>query len=214
MTGREIRCIKLAEQVGLKNKSVIDIGCSFGWFCEEVLKKGAREVYGIEPDLEKIELAKKGVKGATFIIGSASHIPVKKKFDVAALFDVIEHVAPKSEEQVFREISKVLKSRGCLLISTPFDFLPAKLADPAWFFGHRHYSLEQLTKLLRRAGYRVTFHQLHGGFWEAVSMWVLYISKWILHIPMPFEEWFDRRRRKEFERSGRTHIFIIAQKTT
>lgn len=214
MTGRLESCIKLAEKVGLKGKKVLDVGCSDGWFCKAATELGVEEIYAIEPDIQKIKIAKRKAPKANIKKGVAGKLDfAKKSFDVVTLFDVIEHVPKNSELQVFSEISRVLRPKGYLLLSTPFQYWLSNLSDPAWYFGHRHYSRKKLEQLLSNVGFKIKQCSTHGGFWEAIAMWVLYISKWIFHIKMPFEEWFDIRRRKEYRKKGKMSIMIIAQLT-
>lgn len=213
MTGRLEACIDLAKKIGLKNKIVLDVGCSFAWFCKVAIEEKANKVYGIEPDPAKIALARQEAPKAIISQGEAGFLNFpKNKFDLVTLFDVIEHVPANSESQVFSEIYKVLKPKGHLLISTPFDYWLSNIFDPAWYFGHRHYSKDKLTKLLKQAGFKVTYASVRGGFWEVFAMWVLYVSKWVFRMDMPFEEWFDKKRRVEYQNPGRVGIFVIAQK--
>lgn len=213
MTGRLEACIRLAKKVGIKGKVILDIGCSDGWFCKIALNEGAKEIYAIEPDPDKLKVAKDIIPGAKIKKGTAGKLRFpKNKFDIVTLFDVLEHVPKNSESQVFGEISRVLKKDGYLLLSTPFNFWFSKITDPAWYFGHRHYSIKGLKRLLQEKGFRIKQINLHGGIWEIIAIWVLYTSKWIFRIPMPFEEWFDVRRRKEFGKRGRVEVFLIAQK--
>jgi len=214
MTGRLEACIELAKKIGIKNKTVLDIGCSYAWFCRFALEEKAKKVYGIEPDSEKLTLARKEAPKAILSQGEAGYLNFPKDtFDLVTLLDVIEHVPVNSEPQVFSEIHKVLKPKGYLLISTPFNYWLSNLADPAWYLGHRHYSKEKLTKLLKNAGLKVTYTSVRGGFWEILAMWVLYISKWIFRLDMPFEEWFDKKRRVEYQNPGKVGIFVVAQKS-
>ncbi len=215
MTGRLEACIRLARKVGIKNKVILDIGCSFGWFCKIAVEAKAKQVFGIEPDGKKIQLAKKTAPSAIIKVGIAEKLDFpKNKFDFVTLFDVIEHVPKNTEPKVFAEINRVLKSGGYLLISTPFQNFLSNIVDPAWYFGHRHYSENQLSEMLKKTGFKVKSVVTHGGIWEIIGMWVLYISKWLLRIKMPFENWFDSKRKKEFKSRGLTHIMLIAQKTT
>lgn len=213
MTGREEACIRLAKKVSIKGKKLLDIGCSYGWFPKVVLDLGAKEVFAIEPDQRKIAIAKKVAPKADISQGYAGKLKYPaNKFDIVTLFDVIEHVPKNTESQVIKEIARVLKPRGYLLLATPFDWWIAKLVDPAWYFGHRHYSKEKVTKMLAKEGFKIKYSAVHGGFWEVIGVWVLYTSKWIFRMPMPFEEWFDVRRRREFIEPGKLHISLIAQK--
>ena len=215
MTGRLEACIRLAEKVRVKNKRILDVGCSYPWFIEYALKHGAKSASGVEPDDRKVKAAQKQVPKAKIIQGYAGELKFATgSMDLVTLFDVIEHVPVNTEQKVFFEINRVLTKGGNLIISTPYSHIVAKLTDPAWYFGHRHYSEDQLTEMLKTAGFNVKTVVTHGGIWEIIGMWVLYISKWLLRIKMPFENWFDSKRKKEFKSRGLTHIMLIAQKTT
>lgn len=213
MTGREEACIRLAKKVNLKGKSILDIGCSYGWFPKIAIDQGAKAVFAIEPDKNKVAIARKAAPKAKISQGYADKLNFPdNNFDVVTLLDVIEHVPKNTERQVLKEISRVLKPKGVLIITTPSDWWISKITDPAWYFGHRHYSKSQLEKLLKESGFMLNYFAMHGGFWEVVGIWVLYISKWIFRSPMPLEEWFDIRRRKEFIEPGKIHTSLSAQK--
>lgn len=215
MTGRLEACIRLAQKINVRDKRILDIGCSYPWFIDWALKNGAKSVSGVEPDLQKVLAARKQVPKAKILQGHAGDLKFpNKSFNMVTLFDVIEHIPPRTEPEVLREINRVLKPGGHLIISTPLRHWFSTVTDPAWYFGHRHYSKKQLSEMLKKAGFRVKSVITHGGIWEITGMWVLYISKWVLRTKMLFEDWFDSKRRKEFEETGFTHIMLIAQKTT
>lgn len=213
MTGRLEACIRLAKKIGIKNKTILDVGCSNGWFCRVALDAGAKQVYAIEPDSNKLKEAKKSAPKANIQKGVAGKLEYSKnKFDLVTLLDVIEHIPVDSEIEVLNEINRVLKPKGHLLISTPYQNLISQICDPAWYFGHRHYSKEKLEDFLIQTGFKVNFIATYGSFWEIIAMWFLYFTKWVLRIPMPFEEWFDSKRRKEYQNNGVVTIMVIAQK--
>ncbi|MEK7504478.1 MAG: class I SAM-dependent methyltransferase, partial [Patescibacteria group bacterium] len=192
-----------------------DVGCSYPWFLSYVQKNGAKEVAGIEPDIVKVKAARKQVPKAKILQGHAGDLKfTNKSFDLVTLFDVIEHIPSNTEPDTLKEINRVLKPGGHLIISTPLAHWFSMITDPAWYFGHRHYSENQLSEMLEKTGFKIKSVVTHGGIWEIIGMWVLYISKWIFKIKMPFEDWFDSKRRKEFKERGFTHIMLIAQKTT
>ena len=215
MTGRLEACIRLAQKVGIKGKNILDVGCSYPWFIKYAIDKGAKSVAGIEPNRKKVIQARKQVPRATIKVGYANKLNFpSRSFDLVTIFDVIEHVPKNTELEVFQEINRVLNRKGRLLISTPYDNWIANFADPAWYFGHRHYSKVKLKSLLEKAGFKTEKTYLFGSKWELIGMWMLYFSKWVLGTKMLFEEWFDTRRRDEFRHKGFTHIMVIAQKSS
>jgi SAM-dependent methyltransferase len=213
MTGRLEACIKLAEKVGVKNKRVLDVGCSYLWFIEFALKNKAKSASGIEPNAQKVVAARLQVPKAKILQGFADKLDFRSRsMDVVSLFDVIEHIPPHTESKVLSEINRVLVKGGYLLLSTP-NFHPlANIFDPGWYFGHRHYSKQHLIKLLDQSGFKVTNITTRGGLWEIIGMLDLYVSKWIFRTQMLFEDFIETKRRLEFNKIGYTHVLLIAQK--
>ncbi len=54
---------------------------------------------------------------------------------------------------MFSEAYRVLKKGGVFYLSTPYDNFFAKIFDPAWYFGHRHYSLNRLKNFAELNGF-------------------------------------------------------------
>ena len=71
------------------------------------------------------------------------------------MFDVIEHLPKDREEECLVGIKKILKDGGLLVISTPNNSLLSKILDPAWYFGHRHYSKNVIIGILSKVGFKV-----------------------------------------------------------
>ncbi len=97
-----------------KKDKFLDIGCQEGILLSNLpdCKK-----YGIEIDEKFIKLAKKRNPGAEFKIGPMEKLPYKDQFfDCISCTEVIEHI--DNPEQGLREISRVLKKNGFLLLST------------------------------------------------------------------------------------------------
>lgn len=103
-----------------KNKVVLDIasGEGYGSF---LLSKEATKVYGVDIDEKSINHAK--VKYASsinieFNLGSTDAIPLEDgSVDVVVSFETIEH--HDKHDLMMKEISRVLKKDGVLLISSP-----------------------------------------------------------------------------------------------
>jgi 2-polyprenyl-3-methyl-5-hydroxy-6-metoxy-1,4-benzoquinol methylase len=112
----------------LKNKKFLEVGCGLGYFSNKASKLGAK-VTGIDIGPNLVKINKKLTPSGTFIVSSASNLPFKDEtFDVVLSTEVIEHV--DNQKRAIKEISRVLKKGGILVITTPnkifkplFDFL-------------------------------------------------------------------------------------------
>lgn len=199
----------------VREKKILDIGSSFGWFEKFAVKNGIKKIVGIEPEDKSFYTAQKEVPQATFKIGSALSIPEKdSQFDLVVMFDVLEHLPMGTEIQALKEIWRVLLPKGTFVMSTDYDTLISKILDPAWYFGHRHYSRSRLTDLLNKTGFKILQVETRGGFFEITGTILLYIFKWVFNSEIPFKKFFERQKEKEYlkKNSGVATIFIKAVK--
>lgn len=213
LTGRHLKCFDFVDEV--KNKKVLDVGSSFGWFERMAIKANCAEIVGIEPDKKFFYQAKKEVPGAIFKIGSALRIPAKKNyFDKVVMFDVIEHLPKDKENKALLEVKRVLKTNGEFFLSTPKSFWLANFMDPAWYFGHRHYSLRKIEEIFKKSGLKIKKIEIKGGFFEAISIILLYIFKWIFKKEIPFKDYIEKKRKEEYfsKKDGFITIFVKAIK--
>lgn len=98
---------------------VLDIASGEG-YGSYLLSKEAKKVFGVDIDDTTIEKAKKKYTSPnlTFLQGSTSSIPLKNNsIDVVISFETIEH--HDEHELMIKEIKRVLKPKGILIISTP-----------------------------------------------------------------------------------------------
>lgn len=211
VVGRSLRCAQMLE---IKGKSILDVGCSYGWLQKFSLEHGAKKSVGIDTDPVKIKLVSSLVKNADFKVGTAEKLDFKNdSFDSIAFFEVIEHIPVGTEENALKEIYRVLKKGGVLALSTPYNSFWSQVLDPAWYFGHRHYSGEKIEKILKKVGFKKIEVSYGGGFWELFGMLNLYISKWILRRDMVMKDLFESKRNQEYEgKDGFVTLFIKAYK--
>lgn len=144
---------------------VLDLGCAFGFGTRLPAKRF--ETYGHDLSASHIERARHSLPDVTFTVGPADSVPYPDAFfDAVLLLDVLEHVP--DDAAVLREIARVLRPGGMLILSVPnqgllarFDSLnvyqhifgnhgPPPTDDPSWpeVREHRHYSRRQLDRLL------------------------------------------------------------------
>lgn len=77
---------------GLKGRSYLDIGCNSGMFCQFAVEGGAVDVVGIDIDSRLIELAKKSVPQASFVVSRFEDIDLgAQQFDVVTIASAIHY---------------------------------------------------------------------------------------------------------------------------
>jgi SAM-dependent methyltransferase len=123
-------------------------------------------------------------------------------FDAVALFEVLEHVPPRSEPALLGEAHRVLRQGGTLLLSTPSRHPVGTLLDPAWWLSrHRHYAPAKVRDLLLAAGFRQPAISLTGRMSGALYL-PLFCAANRLGRRVPFEDRWRRWIYHEYERPG------------
>lgn len=216
VSGRVLACLNLLKKYKLKEKTVVDIGSSFGWLEKELLSIDKTiKMVGVEPDKNAVTFSNKEINSAKFLVGDALKLPIKDKFaDIATLFDVIEHVPKNTELKALNEVNRVLKPKGLLFLSTPNSTLLMNLLDLAYYFGHRHYKLDKLQKLLKNSGFKVLKSEVKGGYWFCFYLIWLYITKRITGKFLTRNKFLEEKEAGEFlsNKTGLHTHFIVAQK--
>jgi SAM-dependent methyltransferase len=100
-------------------KSVLDIACGEGYGSSLLAAAGAT-VTGVDISEEVIAHARARYprEGLSFLVGDCAAMPIAdRSVDVVVSFETIEH--HDQHDAMMREIKRVLRPDGCLLISTP-----------------------------------------------------------------------------------------------
>ena len=103
----------------IDQRVVLDIASGSG-YGTKLLAEKAKYVYGVDVDVDSVEYSNREFAGKNieFLVGDAVKIPLEdNSVDVVVTFETIEHV--KKYEIFLKEIDRVLKKDGLLLISTP-----------------------------------------------------------------------------------------------
>ncbi len=220
LTGRHRRSFLFVDPALVEGKDIIDIGCSYGWFEEWAIRNRCGEIIGVDTNASDLSNARAEVPKADFLEASALNLPLSDKlFDIAVMWDVLEHLPRRTEEVALQEINRVLKDKGTLFLSTPHRTFWSCMLDPAWMLvGHRHYSVKNLSSITKQSGFELEKIEYGGGFWELLSMILLYLSKWVFGREVPFKGWFESRRYKEYmpdnnrSSTGFATVFVRARK--
>jgi predicted TPR repeat methyltransferase len=104
-----------------KKSKILDIGCGYGAYLEELKRSGYENVEGIDISSEQVEAAKK--KGLKNVYeGDALSFVRKKKansIDVVLLIDIIEHMEVEEMFSIMDEVCRVLRKGGDCVIHVP-----------------------------------------------------------------------------------------------
>ena len=102
----------------LRNKKILDFGCSWGGFLSKL--KNIKSATGVELRSECLTHIKKKIKNI-FVTNSISNL--NKKFDVITLFHILEHIPYQVD--TLRTLKQKLSENGKIIIEVPSaqDFL-------------------------------------------------------------------------------------------
>jgi 2-polyprenyl-3-methyl-5-hydroxy-6-metoxy-1,4-benzoquinol methylase len=203
-----------------KNKMILDLGCGYGFFLEEMAQLGYK-IKGIEISKERRELAKKVTNIPIFDINVAEpNVRVTiEPVDVVTLFHVLEHIAyPITFCKNIKQ--KLLKKGGCLVVEVPNVNELMLKACPAYneFYWNRahlnYFSEETLKKVLEKAGYKeieITYIQRYGI--ENLCNWLItgkpQLEKPVFEIIDPYK-WLENYYRKYLGATGRADTIFAA----
>lgn len=103
------------------DKVVLDAACGSGYGSFEI-SKYAKNVIGIDISSDSIEYAKNNylARNLSFNVSSVTEMPFSNnEFDVVVSFETIEHISEDQQILFLKQIKRVLKEDGILIISTP-----------------------------------------------------------------------------------------------
>ncbi|MDP3093743.1 MAG: class I SAM-dependent methyltransferase [bacterium] len=108
----------IINQLDLKDKDVLDIGCHEGYLLSLIENKN-NNFYGLDASNYAVEESfKKGIKVKKFYFDGKSEIPFSgNSFDLINAGDIIEHIY--DTDFFLEEIRRLLRPNGYFLISTP-----------------------------------------------------------------------------------------------
>lgn len=144
--------------------SLLDLGCGVGLFLES-LSETARykwKLYGLDINEKLIDKAEGRLRGKAqkLFLGKVASLNLKvETFDCITCFDVLEH--DHELKLTLREIRRLLKSSGLLLIQAPnYSSVMAYLCGERWDWwavpDHVfHFNPDSLSLVLQKEGFRV-----------------------------------------------------------
>ncbi len=80
----------------MTGKTVLDLGCKFGFFCFEALKRGAKRAVGVDVDSYSLERARRLADclglDATFELYDIEKEPIRERFDYVLCLNLLHHL--------------------------------------------------------------------------------------------------------------------------
>jgi ubiquinone/menaquinone biosynthesis C-methylase UbiE len=170
----------------IRSKKVLNIGCWTGGY-EYFARDIASMIVGIDIGKRALQIAKK-VSTANFIQASALNLPFRDtSFDVVTMWATIEHLPIRTESDALSEIYRVLKKGGIFCLSTPNSSFFSKILDPAYLLkDHRHYSKQDLDKLLTSTGFTIKTWMYKGGIFSCLFTIIFYSFKYLFNGKPPY----------------------------
>jgi SAM-dependent methyltransferase len=149
---------------------VLDIGCGTG-FVTEALERAGMDAWGIDMHRAALLHARSRIRGPLFS-NDATTLPFFRDFDLASLFDVIEHL--DDDVSAVREAVTAVKPHGCVVVTVPAGQHLWTRYDEV--IGHkRRYDRQGLTGVLASAG----LETLYAGYFSCLPLLAQTVQRWL-----------------------------------
>ena len=197
----------------IKNKNLLNIGSWTGPY-ELLIYNDASSITSTDIEERALKMLKKNLPKVRTFRAFSHKLPFKdNEFDVVTFWDVIEHIPIGYELATLWEINRVLKKDGYLFLATVAKNFWSNLLDPAyWLAGHRHYTKDQLTTMLKDAHFEIEKIVQTGSFFSSFYALCFYFFKHIFRMKMPNISWVEKRMEKNIASPGYIQIAIRAKK--
>jgi 2-polyprenyl-3-methyl-5-hydroxy-6-metoxy-1,4-benzoquinol methylase len=205
-----------------KKATILDVGCGYGFFLEEMARRGYR-VEGIEISEARRELAKEVTSAPILNINLADpNVEVDiEKIDVVTLFHVLEHIIDPIG--FCRNVQKLLKKNGTFVVEVPnVDELMLETC-PAYnqFYWNRahlnYFSGRTLRTVLEKAGFgwvNMAYVQRYGieNLYNWLTIGKPQLEKPVLETSGPYG-WLESCYREYLERAKKTDTLFAVTRT-
>lgn len=131
----------------------LEVGCGTGFVLSRLEKEfPAARLTGVEAWPDGLGIAAGRTARAELIVAGATALPYREEFDVAGLFDVLEHV--EDDLAPLREVRQALRPGGWLVLTVPQH--PFLWSATDVLAGHvRRYRRRDLARKVEEAGFTV-----------------------------------------------------------
>ena len=107
----------------IDDKSVLDIGCKYGYFCHEAMKRGANQVVGVEISENNYKIAKKIIEFTNLEIQFQNTdfmlLPESPRYDIVLFLNILHHIL--NPIQAMKKLSNLANEMVVIEFSAIFD---------------------------------------------------------------------------------------------
>lgn len=152
---------------------VLDIGCGDGFFTSQLNNLNTvKNVTGVDISKTAIQIAKRRFPGIDFVVASVDKLPFSNEsYEFVSMIEIVEHIL--DIEQMFKEVNRILKPGGCMVITTS-DFNALKRIIIATFFWEKYFyptnphirffTKRTLNESLNKTGFEVFKYLWNGNY--------------------------------------------------
>ena len=119
----------------LEGKSVLDLGCGYGWHCQFAVEQGARQVLGIDLSRKMIEEARRRNSGAGIcyqVCGIEDYAYPENTWDCVISNLALHYI--EDLDSIFEKVHRTLKEDGIFLLNIEHPVFTAGVGQD-WAYG-------------------------------------------------------------------------------
>ncbi len=148
-----------------REAEILDLGCGSGVPFDRYLVQQGFRVTGVDFVQKHIDLAKKSVPDATFILGEISELDMAEKtFDAILSLYTIFHIPREEHKDLLLSIFRMLKRNGLILVT--MGTVDEDKDEVGEFIGSRmawsSYSLDENLRLIEDCGFDIVHWEEEG----------------------------------------------------
>jgi SAM-dependent methyltransferase len=113
--------INVLDWIDPSSTACLDVGCNVGALLSDIARRCSEaSLVGVDINRDALEVARRRNPGISFVYADACDLPfASETFDTLTCLEVIEHVESERRADAFREMRRVTRRGGRLIVSTP-----------------------------------------------------------------------------------------------
>jgi SAM-dependent methyltransferase len=115
--------LDVLEWINPASEACLDVGCNVGALLSDIARRcGGASLVGVDINRDALEVARRRNPEMRFVHADVCDLPFENEsFDIVTCLEVMEHVEPERRRRAFRELRRVARRGGRLIVSTPHD---------------------------------------------------------------------------------------------